>query len=293
MQNLKNSQNFLFDKKLVYNLILKSKLDKNDTVIEIGPGKGIITNLLAESVGNVIAIEYDENLYRTLVSRNSHKNVEYIYGDFLKYHLPSNQRYKVFSNIPFQITADIIKKITEDNNPAEEIFLIVQKEAAKKYCGIPYQKYEGLRAAIVKAQYQVDILHVFKKNDFSPAPNVDTVLLHLKRNSQILCSSDLKDYKDLVAYFYTHGKGESSKERLAVLFSNTQIKRLCKENNINLYDTYTKITSEQWIHIYHYSRIGLTVEKKRLINNAYKKLEKNNSGLKKQNRTYLRKSPHY
>ena len=126
MQNLKNSQNFLINKNLVRNLIVKSKLEKNDTVIEIGPGKGIITNLLAEYVGNVIAIEYDENLFRILVSQNKFENIEYVYGDFLKYHLPSKQRYKVFSNIPFQITADIIKKITEDNNSAEEIFLIVQ-----------------------------------------------------------------------------------------------------------------------------------------------------------------------
>ena len=133
-------------------------------------------------------------------------------------------------------------------------------------------------------------MHAFKKNDFFPVPNVDTVLLHLNRTPQILCSSDLKDFKDLVAYFYSHGKGDSSKERLSVLFSNAQIKRLCKENNINMSDPFTKITSEQWINIYHYSRIGLTVEKKRLIYDAYIKMEKNNSGLKKQNRTNLRKS---
>lgn len=70
MQNLKNSQNFLVDKNLVRNLIQKSQLNKNDIVVEIGPGKGIITNLLAEQVGNVIAIEYDENLYKALVSQN-------------------------------------------------------------------------------------------------------------------------------------------------------------------------------------------------------------------------------
>ena len=84
MQNLKNSQNFLINKNLVRNLIVKSKLEKNDTVIEIGPGKGIITNLLAEYVGNVIAIEYDENLFRILVSQNKFENIEYVYGDFFE-----------------------------------------------------------------------------------------------------------------------------------------------------------------------------------------------------------------
>lgn len=290
MQNLKNFQNFLVDKNLVRNLIQKSQLNKNDIVVEIGPGKGIITNLLAEQVGNVIAIEYDENLYKALVSQNQFDNIEYVYDDFLKYHLPRNQKYKVFSNIPFQITADIIKKITDDNNPAEDIFLIVQKEAAKKYCGMPFQKYEGLRAAVVKAQYQVEIIHTFNRRDFSPAPNVDTVLLHFKRKSNTLNQSDYKNYKDLVAYIYYQGKGDRVQDRLGVLFSNAQIRRLCKDNRINPVDSYTKINSEQWMKIFTYSQIGLTEEKKRLVNNAYRRLEKVNKGLKKQNRTFLRKT---
>lgn len=78
----------------------------------------------------------------------------------------------------------------------------MQKEAAKKYCGMPFQKYEGLRAAVVKAQYQVEIIHTFNRRDFSPAPNVDTVLLHFKRKSNTLNQSDYKNYKDLVAYIY-------------------------------------------------------------------------------------------
>lgn len=289
MQNLKNSQNFLVDKQLVRKLIIRSNLTKNDTVLEIGPGKGIITNLLAEYVENVIAIEYDEQLFKKLVSQNGFDNISYIYGDFLQYDLPKHG-YKVFSNIPFQITADIVKKITDNNNPATDIFLIVQREAAQKYCGIPYQKYEGLRATIIKYRYEVEILHSFMKSDFSPAPNVDTVLLHLKLKSNALKESEYKEFKDLVAFVYSQGKGESVKDRLAILFSNAQIRRLCKDNQINILESYTIITSEQWMKIYTYSKIGLSPEKKRLICDAYKKLEKTNKGLKKQNRTFLRKT---
>ena len=55
---------------------------------------------------------------------------------------------------------------------------IIQREAAKKNCGIPLQKYEGFRAAIIKAQYKVEITHSFKRSDFFPSPNVDTCLLY-------------------------------------------------------------------------------------------------------------------
>ena len=136
---------------------------------------------------------------------------------------------------------------------------------------------------------QTITMHTFNRSDFSPSPKVDTVLLHLKQKKNTLSLSEYKDFKDLVAYFYSQGKGKSSKDRLAVLFSNAQIRRLCKDNNINLLDSYTKITSEQWMNVFLYSRIGLTAEKKRLVGDAYKKLEKINKGLQKQNRTYLRK----
>lgn len=265
-------------------------IDVTDYVIEIGPGKGIITDVLSQHAGEVVAVEYDQELYNNLVRYHSHDNVTYIFGDFLKYKLPLNRRYKIFSNIPFQITADIIRKLTDDVNPPSDINIIIQREAAKKNCGIPLQKYEGFRAAIIKAQYKVEITHSFKRSDFFPSPNVDTVMLHMQLWDDRLSGDDLQNYKDLVAFFYTNIKGETAKERLSILFSNEQIKRLGKANRISLSNSYTLITAEQWMNIYYYSKIGLTDEKKKKFQDAYKKLQKMNKKLKKQNRTSLRKS---
>ena len=128
--------------------------------------------------------------------------------------MPLNRRYKIFSNIPFQITADIIRKLTDDVNPPSDINIIIQREAAKKNCGIPLQKYEGFRAAIIKAQYKVEITHSFKRSDFFPSPNVDTVMLHMQLWDDRLSGDDLQNYKDLVAFFYTNIKGETAKEVL-------------------------------------------------------------------------------
>ena len=98
MKNLGYSQNFLVNKKLVERLISKSNIDVTDYVIEIGPGKGIITDVLSQHAGEVVAVEYDQELYNNLVRYHSHDNVTYIFGDFLKYKLPLNRRYKIFSN---------------------------------------------------------------------------------------------------------------------------------------------------------------------------------------------------
>ena len=181
MSNIEYSQNFLNSKELVRELIEKANIQKNDYIIEIGPGKGIITDVLSEYAKKTTAIEFDKKLYDQLVKENRKDNVEYVYSDFLKYKLPTREDYKVFSNIPFQITADIIRKLTERWSSPKEIFLIVQKEAAKKYCGIPQQKYEGLRASILKSRYKIKIMYEFKKSDFSPRPHVDTVLLYMKK----------------------------------------------------------------------------------------------------------------
>ena len=80
--------------------------------------------------------------------------------------------------------------------------------------------------------------------------------------------------KDLVAFFYTNIKGETAKERLSILFSNEQIKRLGKANRISLSNSYTLITAEQWMNIYYYSKIGLTDEKKKSFKMHIKNFKK-------------------
>lgn len=74
MKNLGYSQNFLVNKKLVERLISKSNIDVTDYVIEIGPGKGIITDVLSQHAGEVVAVEYDQELYNNLVRYHSHDN---------------------------------------------------------------------------------------------------------------------------------------------------------------------------------------------------------------------------
>jgi len=103
-RKLFHSQNFLKDPAFVENLINKADIDHNDSVVEIGPGKGIITKILAEKAGRVIAVEVEEKLYTKLKDKfKDRKNVKIIKADFLKWQLPSSP-YKVFSNIPFNLT---------------------------------------------------------------------------------------------------------------------------------------------------------------------------------------------
>ncbi len=270
-QVLSHSQNFLNNKSLVRKLVNESNLKNEDLVYEIGPGKGIITQELAEICSKVVAIEFDKNLYENLINNFINKeNVEIIFGDFLKKDLTKGQ-YKVFSNIPFNITAEILSKITNLDNPSEDSFLIMQEEAAKKYAGFPYYN-ESLRSLMLKPYFEFKILYKFKNTDFSPIPKVNIVLLQIKKRDKFLIDKkENKKYADFISYtFSQHGK--NLKERLSRIFTVEQFKRLSQELKFNILIRPVELNFEHWLGLFNYYTKGVSREKQALIEGANNKL---------------------
>src|SRR3989344_7206331 len=137
-KSIKYSQNFLVDPNLVDKLLDLVSLSKEDTVLEIGAGEGIITKALLDKCKKVIAYEIDKQLVKNLNNKFfNQNNLELRNEDFLNQTLPKFP-YKVFSNIPFNVTSAVIKKLTLGENSPQEAYLIVQKEAAIKFLGKPY-----------------------------------------------------------------------------------------------------------------------------------------------------------
>lgn len=170
------SQNFLTSKRLIEKLIYKTNIDENDLVLEIGAGKGHITKVLSQKSKQVIAYEIDKKLYQYLTVKLS-ENTKLIYGDFLKSSLPKTP-YKVFSNIPFSRTTEIMRKFTASMTPPTDMWLIMEKGAAKRFCGLPY---DNLNSLLIKPFFETKILFHFKGEDFHPSPKVDIVLLEIKQ----------------------------------------------------------------------------------------------------------------
>lgn len=278
-QQLKYTQNFLQSTELVNKLIEMSNLDKDDLVLEIGPGKGIITWELARTVRRVIAVEYDDYLYKKLSSMfEGRKNVEIIKGDFLQYELPEGKEYKVFASIPFNITAEIIHKITEKNRAPQDAYLVIQKEAAWKYIGYPYYK-ESLRSLLLKPYFEFRILHSFQKTDFRPVPDVDAVFLHIRqRRKQLLKEKEGRLYQDFITYIFTRqNKGLGNKCKR--IFTHKQLKRLARDNGFNMDANPTELRFEQWYRLYCFFADRVSAEKQALVAGAYDKLMKEQQGL--------------
>ena len=191
------AQNFLKDRRLVRRLVQLAKIDAGDIVYEIGPGRGIITAELSQVANRVIAIEKDPALIRGLNDRfRAQRNVVIICDDFLNVGIPE-ARYKVFANIPYNMTSSIVRKILWTNPTPIEAFLIVQLEPARKFAGIGG---ETLFSALAKPYFKLRILARLKRTDFDPVPRVDSVMLHIsKRPNALIPRGDSRAYRAFVS----------------------------------------------------------------------------------------------
>jgi 16S rRNA (adenine1518-N6/adenine1519-N6)-dimethyltransferase len=172
-------QNFLVNEGIIKKIVDASSLNKENAILEIGPGLGVLTKELAQKVGKVIAIEKDAKLCEALKETlKEFENIEIINKDILSYQLPiNNLRYKVVANLPFNIASAIIKKFLESENPPKEMILMVQKEVAQRICQKPPKM--SLLAVSIQFYAKVEILFYVSKGSFYPPPKIDAAVIKI------------------------------------------------------------------------------------------------------------------
>lgn len=279
------SQNFLKDNGLISALIERSSIDKDDIVYEIGAGQGIITEELLKRSSQVVAFEIDSNLCTKLLQRfQDQHNLELKRGDFLNYALP-NQDYKIFSNIPFNITSAIVKKITQESNPPKDAYLIVQKEAAKKFVGKPYDNKNSQLAVLLKPWFEISVAYEFNRNDFFPKPSVDTVLIRIKLiEKSIVDLKARRQYEDFVTYAFNQFR-PNIKEGLSKVLGNQVIVRLASELKFSPNSKPSELRFEDWIGLFDFFLNKLDRNHQDIVSGAYASQLKQQSQLEKINRT--------
>ncbi len=174
-------QNFLFDPSILRNIIRSADLSDRDTVVEIGPGPGRLTRLLAERVKKVIAIELDPYLYNKLTEElQDLDNIDLVLGDALKFPFERLDRFKVVANIPYYITTPIIFRLIEAAQKLESMTLTIQKEVAERIVAGPGTKTYGVLSIMVQFRTEPDLKFIIPKEAFRPAPKVDSAVIHMK-----------------------------------------------------------------------------------------------------------------
>ncbi len=281
-QSILYAQNFLKDSRLIASLLEGSSISSDDLVYEIGPGKGIITEQLALCCKQVVAIEKDPHLAALLLQKFVEEPQVTIHqGDFLHYHLPRHP-YKVFANIPFNITAAIVAKLTVWEYAPLDAYLIMQREAAEMFLGKPH---ETLRTILLKPEFEMEIVHRFERKDFIPAPRVDVVMLRLrKRGPPLIQHTERQCFRDFVVHVFTAWR-PTLKSTLKSIFTRQQLKDMKRVLGIDLDGTPTSLSFEQWLHLFEYFKVVDNKGAMQVIVGSEKRLIQQQNGLQKRRRT--------
>lgn len=181
-------QNFLTNKEVIDGIVEGADITKEDLVIEIGPGIGVLTAAAAEKAGKVIAIEIDTNLVTILGDTLAEfDNVKVINENVLKLNLAKiieeeagdYKAVKVIGNLPYYITTAIIMKLLEEKLPVESITIMMQKEVADRIKSSPGSRIYGAISVAVQYYCRVNIVEDVPKEYFMPMPKVDSAVLRL------------------------------------------------------------------------------------------------------------------
>lgn len=191
--NVKDSQNFITSKHHINKIIGKVDLNINDNIFEIGSGKGHFTLELAKKSNYVTAIEIDLKLCRATQNKLiNFENFQVINKDILQFKFPKNKSYKIFGNIPYNISTDIIRKIVFESM-ATESYLIVEYGFAQRLLNT-----NRSLALLLMTEVDISILSEVPKEYFHPKPKVNSSLIILKRHPSKISHKDRKLYENFV-----------------------------------------------------------------------------------------------
>lgn len=201
----KYGQNFIVDKNIIHSIIVKSEIDDETLVIEIGPGAGSLTSELGKYAKNVIAYEIDETL-KPILEKNITSNTEVIFEDFLKRDIAEDIKkynYKklyVIANLPYYITTPIIIKLIDTKIDFDKIVVMVQKEVGDRFKAKPKTKEYNSLSVFLSYYFNITKILDVSRNVFMPKPNVDSIVVcftkkvdKLKVNNEELFFKLIKD----------------------------------------------------------------------------------------------------
>lgn len=177
-------QHFLRHREILEKIVAAAEINREDKVIEIGPGLGDLTELLIERARQVVALEIDASLCNILRERFAdRKNLLIIHEDALKFPYEKQKEFKVVSNIPYYITKPLIFRLIEASN-LKSMTLTLQKEVAERLTAKPHSKAYSALTLIFQYQMEADIKFHIPSSFFCPPPKVDSSVIKMDRRQR-------------------------------------------------------------------------------------------------------------
>lgn len=244
-------QHWLNDQEALLAMCDAVEVHKDDTVLEIGPGLGTLTELLVERAAHVVAVEFDATLAVELPKRVPAANLSVVTQDILSFDLTALPvGYKVVANIPYYLTSNLLRVLSESANPPAQVALLVQKEVAQRVVAGP----GAMSLLSVSAQYYWDVSlgMLVPAELFTPPPKVDSqILIMHKRQQPLFNDVDTKQYFRIVkAGFAGRRKTLLNSLSAGLQLSKPEVGELLERVGIAPNLRAQNLTLEQWHRIY-------------------------------------------
>ena len=249
-------QNFLRNNIIPKRIISAADIKKDSLVIEIGPGAGIMTKLLANNpnVKQVLAYEIDTSLEEILdINLMGLDNIDIIYDDFLNRDVKSdlkNYKYSnlyVVANLPYYITTPIITKIIEENIDLEKMVIMIQKEVADRFSAKPKSKEYGSITVFLNYYFDIKKEFVVSRNEFNPKPNVDSMVISLNKKKNSYNVKDKEKFFKLIKDSFKF-KRKTIRNNLKG-YDLEKIEKILINNNYNLTTRAEELPIEVFVDI--------------------------------------------
>lgn len=238
-------QNFLIDESVIIDACDSANINKEDLVIEIGPGLGTLTKYILERAGKVICVELDERMIDILKERFFlYENFEIINEDVLKVDLhklikeeknENIKNVKIVANLPYYITTPIIMKLLEERLDLQSITVMVQKEVAERLIAVPGEKFTGAITYSVYYYADSENVRVVDKSSFIPEPSVESEVINLKirENPPVNVNNEKLFFKLIKIAFMQRRKTLVNSLSNSGFIEKNKIIEILKQLNIN------------------------------------------------------------
>lgn len=241
-------QNFLKNDTIIQKIVSLFICDKNDLIIEIGPGRGALTKQLISLDATLKCIEIDKDMQPYLAPLN----VEVFYEDILKFDLDniiSFSKYEniyIIGNLPYYITSPIIEKLLKLNQQVDKMVFMVQKEVAQRLCAKPQSKEYGYMTILANHFYDVKYEFTVTKENFNPVPKVDSAIISFNKKNILPVPNDFFSFLKIA---FAH-KRKTLKNNLAN-YDNLLVKKIFQELKLDDNTRAEELSEDILLEIYN------------------------------------------
>lgn len=244
-------QHWLHDSDILDAIVTAAEVTSSDEVLEIGPGLGTLTEKLVETGANILALEFDQDLVLKLNKKFTNcDKVAIKFGDIREFEyskMPKN--YKVVANIPYYLTSNLIRSISETSNQPHITVLLIQKEVAERLCAKPGQM--GILSVTAQFYFECKLDIEVPAKLFTPPPKVDSQVVKLIRRDRKLFDIDTEKYFKLVKAGFSE-KRKTLRNSLSggLGISKEEVEFLLKKSGISPNARAQELSLIDWFELY-------------------------------------------